>query len=135
MSLSNLTSLTQAQYRALQITPFQTQPSRTTTGNPDSNVGVQLGGWVGTDVLAFTVSDAANNDSSLVIDAINPGTLDLNVTADSDPSMEMTYWTVNMGPGASGTNWQISFIVENNNTNTGSWKFVKGKGVDPEIKY
>jgi len=135
MALSSLTPLTQAQYRALPITPFPIPPKRTTDGNPDNNVAVLLGGWVGTDVLAFTISEAANNDSSLTIDNPIDGTLDLNVTTDSDPSAKLTYWTINMGPGASGSSWQISFIVENNNTNTGTWKFVKGKGVDPAIKY
>ena len=130
MALSSLTPLTQAEYRALQITPFPIPPKRTTDGNPDNNVGVLLGGWVGTDVLAFTISEAASTDFSLKIDPTTGGALDINVTTDSDPTSEMTYWTVNMGPGASGTNWEISFIVEKNNTDTGKWKFVKGKSPD-----
>ena len=133
MALSSLTPLTQAEYRALPITPFQNQPTKTTTGNPDNKVGVQLGGWVGTDVLAFTIMEAASTDSSLVIDAINANTLDLNVTQGSDPTSQITYWTVNMGPGASGTNWEISFTVEANNTDTGKWKFVKGKSDDDNM--
>ncbi len=130
MALSSLTSLTADQYRALTITPFPVPPGKTSSGSPDNRVGIQLGGWVGTDVLAFTVTDAVSTDSSLSIDTANTNTLDLNVTTDNDPSTEITYWTVNMGTGASGTNWQISFAVEANNTNTGTWVFVKGKAVD-----
>ena len=135
MALSNLTPLTQAQYRALNIMSFPFPPSVTSTGSPDPKVGIQLGGWVGTNLLAFMITDAINTDSSLAIDPNNTNTLDLNVLADSDPSTEITYWTVDMGAGASGTNWQLSIKVEASGTNTGTWVFTKGKGVDPKLGY
>ena len=135
MALSSLTQLTQQQYQALTITPFPKPPSKSTTGNPDNKVAVQLGGWVGTDVLAFTIMESASTDSSLIIDPIISATLDLNVTQGSDPTSQITYWTVNMGPGASGTDWEITFSVEANNTDTGKWKFVKGKGDEPQTTY
>ena len=135
MALSSLTPHTAEQYRALNITSFSNPPSSSTIGNPDNNVGVQLGGWVGTDVLAFTISEAASTDFSLAVDTINANTLDINVTSDSDPTAEITYWTVNMGSNAKSSDWQISFLVEANSTNTGTWKFVKGKGEDIDKKY
>ncbi len=135
MALTALTPLTYAQYRALTITPFTSTPGRTSTGNPNNKVGMQLSGWVGTDLLAFMVNEAASTDSSLTIDSVNSFTLDVDVLADSDPNSEITYWTVNMGAGASGTNWQLSFQVDDGNADTGTWTFTKGKGDDDGGKY
>jgi hypothetical protein len=130
MAISNLTSLTAAQYSQLQITSFPSPPSISFTGNPDRNIGIQLSGWVGTDVLAFMVNEAVSTDTSINIDSREPDTLDLNVTSDSDPTAETTYWTINMGPGASSSNWQISMVVEANGSKTGTWVYAKGKGID-----
>lgn len=130
MALSNLTSLTAAEYAALQINNFPSPPIISFTGSPDRNIGIQLGGWVGTDVLAFMVNEAVSTDTSISVDTGETNTLDLNVTSDSDPTAETTYWTINMGAGASGSSWEISMVVEANGTKTGTWKFVKGKGDD-----
>ena len=133
MALSNLTSLTAAEYAALQINNFPSPPSVSFTGNPDRNIGIQLGGWVGNDVLAFMINEAVGIDTAVNIDTVDLNTLDLNVTTDSDPTAETTYWTVNMGAGASGSNWQISMVVEAGGTKTGTWVFVKGKTEDDYI--
>lgn len=130
MALSSLTQLTEAQYRALTITPFSSPPQVTCVGNPDSRIGIQLGGWVGTSVLAFTITDQAGVNSGLGIDRRNTDTLDVGVTNGVNPSAITQYWTVNMGEGASGTNWQISYGVNNGTVSTGTWIFVKGKSVD-----
>ncbi len=135
MALTLLTSLTYAQYRALTITPFSSPPSRSSTGNPNNKVGMQLSGWVGTSVLAFTVNEAASTDSSITIDPDNTNTLDVDIIADSDPNSEITYWTVDMGAGANGTNWQLSFQVDDGGTDTGTWVFTKGKGDDDGDNY
>lgn len=127
MAISKLTSLTYDQYRALTITPFQIAPSKSQTGSPDPNAQINLAGWVGTDTIAFTINDNAGTQASLSIDTVNPNTLDLNVTNNISPTAIVTYWTVNMGNNAINNNWDLSFDVAANNTNTGTWKFVKGK--------
>src|SRR5688572_7060702 len=99
MALSNLTSLTAAEYAALQINNFPSPPIISFTGNPDRNIGIQLGGWVGNDVLAFMVNEAVGIDTSISIQSVDSNILDLNLTNDSDPTAETTYWTVNMGAG------------------------------------
>jgi len=132
MALSNLTSYTADQYRALGITPFQFPPSRTSTGSPDTRIDINLGGWVGTNLLAFTLYDAPNSVSGIIIDTAATNTILTNITSGVNPSGITTYWTVDMGAGASGTNWDFSCEVESNNTNTGTWKFVKGKSTEPK---
>lgn len=135
MAISNLASLTLAQYRALTITPFTIAPSRTQTGNPDPNAQITLAGWVGTDTIAFTILDSAGTQAGLGIDTRTPNTIDLNVTSIISPSPITSYWTVNMGQNAISSNWELSFDVAANNTVTGAWKFVKGKsGFDVEKK-
>lgn len=127
MAISKLTSLTQAQYRALTITPFTITPTRSQTGTPDPNAQVTLAGWVGTDTIAFTVNDNAGTQAGLTIDTGTANTIDLNVASNFSPSPILTYWTINMGVNAINNNWDLSFDVAANNTNTGTWKFVKGK--------
>jgi len=135
MALTNLTSLTQAQYQALNINSFSTPPVISSTGNPDGAIAPQLGGWVGTDVLAFMILNGQNTNSGLSIDPRNTNTIDANVVPGSNPSTVTTYWTVNMGTNASNGNWEISVQVDANNTNTGTWKFTKGKNEDEDVKY
>ena len=132
MALSNLRAYTYSQYQALGINGFLVPPTRSSTGSPDNKITVNLGGWVGTNLIAFTLYDAANSVSSVIIDTDATNTILLNVTAGTNPNGITTYWTADMGSGASGTNWEISFEVEANNTSTGTWKFVKGKGTDPK---
>jgi len=132
MALSSLTAYTPEQYRALGITSFQFPPSRTSTGSPDNKIAINLGGWVGTNLLAFTLTDAPNSVSGVTIDTDATNTIMVNVVPGVNPSGITTYWTVDMGTGASGTNWEFSCLVEFNNTNTGTWKFVKGKSTEPK---
>ena len=135
MAISALTQLTYEQFRALTITPFPIPPSKTQIGNPDPNAQITLAGWVGTDLIAFSVVDSGSTQAALNIDARNPNTINLNVTPVVGPSATSSYWSVNMGSNAIGSNWELSYAVAANNTNTGAWKFVKGKsGFDVEIK-
>ena len=135
MAISALTPLTYEQFRALTITPFPIPPTRTQTGNPDPNAQITLAGWVGTDLIAFTVVDSGSTKAALNIHTRNPNTISLNVTPVVSPSATSSYWTVNMGSNAIGSNWELSYAVAANSTPTGAWKFVKGKsGFDVEIK-
>lgn len=127
MALSELKPLTQAQYRALTITPFENSPVVTSTGNPDPNAQINLGGWVGSDVLAFTINDNAGTKGALCIDTSIVNQLDLSLSTDTNPTAVTTYWTVNMGAGGKATDWQITFDVMANTKNTGKWVFTKGK--------
>jgi hypothetical protein len=129
MAVSNLTQLTQSQYQALTITPFPTPPVVTETGNPDDRVSVNLGGWVGTSVLAFTVENQASASSSLTIQSATGNVLNASVVRSSSPTASISYWTVNMGAGASGTDWEISVNVSDGTVNTGTWVFVKSKSI------
>lgn len=130
MALSSLTSLTYEQYRELQITPFTHSPIVSSGGSPDRRINVQLAGWVGTDLLAFTVTDDADADSSLSIENGDDNILKVDVSTDSNPDIDVTYWTIDMGAGASGSDWQITFDVADGNVDTGKWVFVKGKTFD-----
>jgi hypothetical protein len=132
MSISRLTAYTAEQYQALGITPFQIPPSRTKTGEPDNRITINLGGWVGTNLLAFTLFDSANSVSGVSIDTDAVNTILTNVVPGLNPSGITTYWTADMGTGASGTNWDFACEVSANNTNTGKWVFVKGKGTEKE---
>lgn len=129
MAVSNLTQLTQSQYEGLTITPFPTPPVVTHVGNPDNRVSVNLGGWVGTSVLAFTVENQASANSSLTIQNSTNNILNANVVRSPNPTASISYWTVNMGSGASGTNWEISVNVSDGTVNTGTWVFVKSKSI------
>lgn len=127
MSLTNLTQLTEAQYRALQLTSFQKSPGVSSSGSPDSRVSFQLGGWVGTDVLAFIVTVQATANCGLSINGTaSTNTLTANVANAANPSSNILYWTVNMGSGSKGSNWQLSITVNDGDVNTGTWVFVKG---------
>ncbi len=130
MALSDLKKHTKAEYHKLKITPFSHPPQVTRIGNPDNRAGIQLDGWVGTDVLAFTITDQAGASSGLGIDSGKLDTLDVVVTSGSSPTPLTQYWTVNMGEGASGKDWQISYGVSDGAVSTGTWVFVKGKSDD-----
>lgn len=131
MAISKLTSLTLQQYQALTITGFQRNPVITSSGSPDPDAQISLGGWVGTDTIAFTVSDAPRNQSTLTIDSVTANTIDLNVVAGQNPAMVVTYWTVYLGENAKNTDWTISFDVAAGGTKTGIWVFKKGK-INPD---
>jgi hypothetical protein len=127
MPISNLTPLTQQQYQALNITRFRDNPTVTSSGNPDPDAQITLGGWVGTDTIAFIVNDNPGSQSRLTIESITTNTIGLNVTDNTNPASMMTYYTINLGANAINSNWELSFDVAANNSNTGKWKFVKGK--------
>jgi len=132
MALSSLTSLTEEQYRALNITPFPIPPGVSSTGDPDNRISIQLGGWVGTDVLAFTVTNQEYASSNLIIESSTSNILEADVNAGISPTAQSSYWTIDMGANASSSDWEISIQVDANNRNTGTWKFVKGKTLDPK---
>lgn len=132
MAISKLTSLTYDQYRALTITPFQITPGKSQTGTPDPNAQINLAGWVGTDTIAFTVSDNAGTQAGLNIDTGTPNTIDLNVTPNINPAAILTYWTINMGENAINSQWQISFDVAASGRGTGTWVFTKGKVIEDD---
>lgn len=127
MAISNLTSLTQAQYQALTITPFRVSPVRTSSGSPDADAQITLGGWVGTDVLAFYINDNPGTVASLNLDTTDTNAIDVNVLASANRDPVVTYWTINMGSNAINTDWTISFDVAAGGTKTGVWVFKKGK--------
>jgi hypothetical protein len=129
MAFTNLTQLTQAQYQALRLTPIGSV-SVSSTGSPDTRVGIQLGGWDGNDVIAFTVTNAANSGSGTSIDSRNANTIDVNVSINTNPSAVVSYWTVNVGTDNRTSQWVINFQVQNNNSDTGTWVFAKGSGDD-----
>ena len=136
MALTNLTSLTAAQYRALQISGFSKAPSRTSSGNPDSRISIQLGGWVGTSIMAFTISNQANISSGLTVNSNTAtNTINADVVPGSNPASLVTYWTVDMGANASNSNWSLSYQVDDGDTDTGTWVFTKGSGGDDQIRY
>ena len=127
MAISELKSLTQDQYRALTITPFQKTPSITSSGSPDPAAQITLGGWVGTDTIAFYINDNAGTQASLNIEAAATNTLELDVLASSSREPVVTYWTINLGSNAINSDWTISFDVAAGGTKTGKWVFTKGK--------
>src|SRR4029453_3051929 len=135
MAISNLTPLTYTQWRALTITPFSIAPSQSTIGTPDNRISVSLAGWVGTNLIAFTMTQQALINTALIIDTINNNTLDATINPGSNPTAQTTYWTVDMGQNGSGGNWQLSFQVDDGSTDTGKWVFTKGKGDDDFPKY
>lgn len=127
MALSNLTLLTQAQYQALTITPFRATPVKTSSGSPDADAQITLGGWVGTDVIAFYINDNPGTMSSLNLDTVDTSAIDVNVIDSNNRDPVVTYWTVNMGSNAINADWTISFDVAAGGTKTGVWVFKKGK--------
>lgn len=135
MALSSLTPLTYTQWRTLNITPFPIAPGQSTVGSPDNRVGFTLAGWVGTNLIAFTMTQQAMINTNLNIDTITVNTLDATINPGSNPTSQTTYWTIDMGQNASGGNWQLSFQVDDGNTDTGKWVFTKGKGDDDFPKY
>jgi hypothetical protein len=79
--------------------------------------------------MAFTVTNAANSDSGLTIDAYQTNTLDVNVVAGVSPSSTTTYWTIDCGTDNKSSNWSLSYAVAGNDK-TGKWVFTKGKLLD-----
>ena len=80
MALSDLKSYTKAEFDRLDITAFPKAPRRSNGGTPDNRANTQLRGWIGSDVLAFIVTNNAGAESALTIDTGKAKTLDINVT-------------------------------------------------------
>jgi len=126
MALSNLTSYNETQYKALSISSFAETPTITTTGDINSaNASVSLGGWVNNNLIAFTVNNGLNMLVSTVLTA-NGGAVAITITSFSPANPGTTYWTVDLGANARGTDWSLQYNVAGNGK-TGTWKFVKGK--------
>lgn len=131
MGLSNLQSLTRSEYDRLTLTPFEQPPGATSSGNPDNRVNIQLGGWDGTDTMAFTVTNDPQTTSNVSIDAAQTDTMRVNASNSNDPDPRVSYWTVNMGAdNGINSDWQITYDVQRDGRETGKWKFVKGKADD-----
>ena len=127
MAFTNLTSYTEAEYRALPNYGSNLWANKTPLQNPDSRVTVNLGFWVSPTVMAFTVMTNAAAASTVTIDNVAK-TLDVDIIAAVSPTATMSYWTIDVGSDdSSGTQWTINFVVEANNTNTGTWVFTKGR--------
>jgi len=125
MALSNLKSYTYEQYRALNITSFALPPTKTPTGDPNPNASVSLAGWVGDNLIAFTVSNGVNILTSVTLDERN-NWVAVTVTSFSPANANTTYWTIDLGTGAKSTDWSVTYDVAGGNK-TGTWTFVKGK--------
>ncbi len=127
MALTSVAQLTQAQYRALNITPLQTPPKVTEDGDPDPDVTITLGGWVGNNVMAFTINNTDETGVTVTPDP-DPKSTTLTVTVSDDPFADgaITYWTVNCGTDGSNAEWTLTYAVNGKGT-SGKWVFVKGK--------
>ena len=129
MALTNLTSLTQSQYNSLSLAPISPPPHVSSTGSPDRNAVISLGGWTPSGDLAFIVNDPQN--TTLNIDPALTNTLVIGIPAGAAGTPQNTYWTVSLG--ASGGDWSVSFQVNDGKNDTGTWVFTKGKGFDDDF--
>jgi hypothetical protein len=127
MAFTNLTRLTQEEYDALNLSPLG-KVNKTLEGSPDPSVDIELGGWVGDSVLAFTVSNAAQTASGTTIDLRESDTLDVQVIDATNPGAVISYFTVDVGSDNKTTDWTVSYAVKKKTTTTGKWVFTKGKG-------
>jgi hypothetical protein len=125
MAFTQLTNYSEANWNNLSKSPVGPYSSFS-SGAPDPNVIVRLGGWVSETVLAFTVANTVNPITSLQIDPSSPKTLDVGVGAGS-PVETTTYWTVDVGSGnGSSSQWTINFATVNRGgTKTGTLVFTK----------
>ena len=133
MAFTNLTELTQEEYQRLNISAFRTSPAKSESGSPDTSLSVNLSGWVSDTVLAFTVT--INDESGLeaTVDGKLSNTVDLNLIACGDCEPTTYYYTIDVGADDSrNTNWQASFQVQNQSSNTGTWVFRKGVVLDDD---
>ena len=131
MALSSRKKYTEQHFEELDITPFPKAPGVTEHGEPDDKVDIKLVGWVGEDVMAFTVTNDIQNESSVEIDTDVVNMMDVDVESDLSPIATTTYWTVEMGAGnGKASPWTISYQVKRDGKKTGKWVFVKGKDDD-----
>ena len=127
MAFTQLTSYTEANWNNLTKSPVGPYSSFS-SGSPDPNVIVRLGGWVSETVLAFTVANTVNPISNVQIDSSTAKTLDVTVGSGS-PGATTTYWTVDVGTGdGQSSDWSINFATMNRNgSKTGTLVFTKVK--------
>jgi hypothetical protein len=131
MAFSQLTQLTEEQYKSLNLA-FSKTPTSSSSGSPDPRASVLLGGWAAETVMAFRILTAASASTSLVVDPSLTNTIDINIVAGASPDSVTTYWTVDTGTDARSSDWSMNFQVAANNRNTGTWVFVKGKLADDQ---
>ena len=127
MAFTDLTPLTQDEYDALKLSPLG-KVIKTPVDSPDPSVDIELGGWVGDSILAFTITNAALSKSGTSIDSKAPDTLDVEVSDAINPGAVISYFTVDVGSDNKTTDWTVSYTVKKKTTTTGKWVFTKGKG-------
>lgn len=133
MAFTQLTSYTQFDWDNLRKSPVGSV-AQSTTGTPDPNVSIQLGGWVSGTVMAFTVTDNVQAVSGLQIDGTSANTIDVNVGS-SAPTSPISYWTVDLGTGDGvNTEWNIAFATVNRGAKNGTYVFAKPKGQHPDTQ-
>lgn len=127
MAFTQLTSYPEANWNNLPKTPVGPYSSFS-SGSPDPNVIVRLGGWVSETVLAFTVANTVNPITDVQIDPSEASTLAVSVGAGA-PGVTTTYWTVDVGTGdGQRTDWSINFATKDRiGTKTGTLVFTKVK--------
>lgn len=134
MSFTLLTSYSQTDWNNLQKSPVG-PVSQFSTGAPDPNVSIQLGGWVSNTVMAFTVTDTVEAISGVVIDPSTADTIDVNIGSGA-PTSATSYWTVDVGSGDGiNTEWSIAFATARRGTKSGTYTFSKPKGEHPDTRH
>ncbi|HZV44403.1 MAG TPA: hypothetical protein VFF90_07990 [Saprospiraceae bacterium] len=131
MAFSQLTQLTEQQYKSLNLA-FSKTPISSSTGSPDPRASILLGGWASETVMAFLIGTAAGANTSLAIDPTLSNTIDINIVAGTSPDSTTTYWTMDTGSDSRSSDWSMDFLVAANNRGTGTWKFTKGKSEDDQ---
>jgi hypothetical protein len=125
MALSELKTLTQRDFGSLTITPFDLTPESSSTGDPTANATISLAGWVGTDKIAFSVSNGENILTSVSLDTGND-LVAITANGFSPAQSQTAYFTVNLGSNAIASDWSLTFSLSST-SKTGKWTFVKGK--------
>lgn len=128
MAFSNLTSLTKDQYDRLTLTPLGAPPRTSSENDPDPDVHINLGGWVNTTVLAFTISsDAGDQISNVGIDSNDTRTISMDTAPQPGIAAAVTYWTVDVGSDdGSNQSWEVKYKTRQRNGKTGKYVFAKG---------
>ena len=85
-------------------------------------------------MLAFTLTTTDESGLELTIDPTLDNTLDINLIACGDCEPSTSYYTVDVGSDdGRTTDWQVSYQVQSQGTNTGTWVFKKGGVGDDEL--
>ncbi len=136
MAFSDLNPLSQTAYQALQgaenyhpIVLPNGDPSK--TGSPDPNVSIVLSGWVGDDVLLFTVSNSDNPGTTVSLNTVVAETIDVSVKGVSRGAVTL-YYSVKTGSDNRTSDWTITYDIDSTGKPKGKWVFTKGKTIDPK---